>query len=141
MKTSRLADKKIKHLQTDLPEIEFEIAIRNALLYNGLAVMNGFIPCTGENLWLVAHRAWYYGITIIGIESNIDENIPYFDCCIENYVEDVINFGENNPTHWILTALMPITISYPGIHLKFYIDIPEMNIPILEKTIGMESKP
>jgi len=33
--------------------------------------------------------------------------------------------------------LMPIVIANPGIQLSFYIDVPEMNIPVLKKTIAV----
>lgn len=137
MKTTRLANKKLNNFLHNNSKNNFEISVRENLLYKNLKVKNGFIECTVEDLWHVAYRAWFYGITIIGIESNIDQDLPYYDFCIEDYVEEVINFGEYNPSQWILTALMPIVIANPGIQLSFCLDVPEMNIPVLKKTIAV----
>lgn len=135
MKTTRLADKKLNSILHPNTKNDFEIAVRNRLLCAKLKEKNGFIECTGEDLWIISYRSWYYGISIIGVESNIDQDFPFYDFCIEDYVEDIKNFGEKNPTQWIILALMPVVIKHPGIQLNFYIDIPEINIPVLEKAI------
>jgi hypothetical protein len=135
MKTTRLLDKKLNNFLHNNSKNEFEIAVRKKLLYKNLKEKNGFIDCAGEDLWVVAYRSWFYGISIIGVESNIDQDFPFYDFCIEDYVEDVKNFGEKNQTQWIISALMPVVINHPGIQLKFYIDVPGINIPILKKTI------
>ncbi len=135
MKVSMLANKKISYLLYKNPKCRFEIQIRNQLIYAGYQEVNGFIHCNLDTVWKIAYRAWFYGITIIGIESNIDQDVPFYDLCIEDYVDEIRNFGEDNPTQWIITALMPVIIMHPDIQLKFYVDIPEINIPVLEKTI------
>jgi len=137
MKTTLLANKKLNSFVGITAKNKFEIYIRSKLLYQNLPEKNGFVECTTQELWLIAYRAWYYGISIIGIESNIDQDVPFYDLCIEDYVSNVVNFGEQNPTQWILSAAFPIIQKHTGIQLKFYIDVPEINIAILEKTIGM----
>lgn len=138
MKTTQLAEKKLENLLRPTPRNNFEIAIRSKLIYDRLPVNNGFVKCTADDIWKIAHRAWYYGISIVGVESNIDEDVPFYDFCIEDYEGNVQNFGEHNPTQWIITATLPLVIKHPGIQLKFYIDIPDMNIPVLEKTTGIK---
>jgi hypothetical protein len=137
MKTTLMADKKLASFFTQTNESKLEMKIRSVLIYEGLNECNGFISCQAEDIWTIAHRAWFYGISIIGVESNIDEDVPFYDFCIEDYVDEVRNYGEDNPTYWILTALMPVVNKHPGIQLKFYIDIPDMNIPVLAKSTGI----
>lgn len=140
MKTTLLANKKLNNFLHNNSKNDFEINVRKNLLYKYLKEKNGFIECTGEDLWVVAYRSWFYGISIIGVESNIDQDFPFYDFCIEDYVENAKNFGQENPTNWIISALMPIIIKHPGIQLAFYIEIPDINRPVLEKTIEMHQK-
>jgi hypothetical protein len=140
MKTTLLADRKVKSIFGTTAKFDFENAIRNKILYSGLHEKNGYVKCKPEDIWLIAYRAWFYGITIIGIESNIDQDVPFYDLCIEDYVDEIRNFGEDNPTQWIISALMPVIIKHPDIQFKFYVDIPEINIPVLEKTIEKNLK-
>ncbi len=140
MKTTKLANKKLNMLHGKKQVIYFENAIRSKLIYDDLPEKDGFVVCTVEKLWIIAYRAWYYGISIIGIESNTEQDVPFYVFYIEDYETNTINFGEHNPTQWILSAAIPIILKHPGIQLKFYIDIPEMNIPIIEKTTGISLK-
>ncbi len=112
-------------------------AVQNLLIYQGLTLNGGYVLSNTEDLWKIAYRSWYYGATIIGIESNIDEDVPFYDFCIEDYVPTETNFEYDNITFWILAPLMPVVTKYPNIQLKFYFHIPVTHISELDQTMGI----
>ncbi len=136
MKSTRLAKMKLTNLIGKNAKREFETTLRSLLLYDGMTERNGFIKCTSEDVWVIAFRAWYYGINIIGVESDIDEDIPFYDFCVEDHVDDSNILGERNPSYWIIKAVMPIVIKHPNLSLRFYIEVPKPNIPVLEKVVS-----
>ena len=93
MKTTLLAKKKINNLLIGGNISDFENKVRSKFIYDDLKDQNGFIRCTTKNIWMIAYRSWYYGVGIIGVESNIDEDVPFYDFCIEDYVDDLKNFA------------------------------------------------
>lgn len=131
-KMSILANKKIGILLNESSKEKFEIEIRNHILNKHLQQINGFLLCTPEVIKEVAKRASYYGITIIGVEGCIDEDVPFHEFNIEDYN------GHNDPAKWILIPLIPLSLAYPNILLKFYIDISLIDIPFFEKITGIQ---
>ncbi|MBK7966864.1 MAG: hypothetical protein IPK10_17470 [Bacteroidetes bacterium] len=133
---SRLAEKKLLNISGINQQSKFENAVQNLLIYQGLNLNGGFVLSNSEDIWKIAYRSWYYGATIIGLESNIDEDVPFYDFCIEDYVTTEANFEYDNNTFWILAPLMPVVTKYPNIQLKFYFDIPVTHITESEQTSG-----
>ncbi len=136
MKITRLANKKLSNLVGTTQQSKFENAVCNLLIYQGLNLNGGFVLSNSEDIWKIAYRSWYFGATIIGLESNIDEDVPFYDFCIEDYVEEEANIEDDNNTFWILAPLMPVVTKYPNILLKFYFDIPVTHISELDQTSG-----
>ena len=131
-KMSILANKKIGALLIRSSKEKFEIAFRNQILNRNLEQTNGFLHCTSEVIKEVAQRASYYGVSIVGVEGCIDEDVPFHEFNIEDYN------GHNDPANWILIPLIPLSIVYPKILMKFYIDISLIDIPFLEKITGIQ---
>lgn len=137
MKITRLANKKLSNLVGTTQQSKFENAVCNLLIYQGLNLNGGFVLSNSEDIWKIAYRSWYYGATIIGAESNIDEDVPFFDYYIEDYVKGDTNLEDDNYSFWILTPLMPVVTKYPNIQLKFYFHIPVTHISELDQTMGI----
>ncbi|MBK9411917.1 MAG: hypothetical protein IPN61_00575 [Bacteroidetes bacterium] len=111
---------------------KFEYSVRKYYIYKNLKSYGSAVYCSEEEVKIIIERASKLSISIIGIESRMDDPIPFFDFVIEGF--ESINPIED----WPLYALQEFLSEFPGFPLSFYIDIPENQIIPISILTGID---
>lgn len=131
-KTTKLARKKLNQIFQLDSKTQFEISIRNSVLYGDLIKTSGGVLCTEPIVSEMCRKASDYGIDIIGIETSINTDIPLQVFAWEEYAE-----YDDSP-FWCTIPLLPLFSLSPELVLRFYIDIPVENLEHLSRITGIE---
>ena len=131
---SRLASKQIEYLFDNNPKSDFEKKILKEVLIKHFTNRGQFILCSLSNLNLLLQKINEYQLSVVGITSDIDEDIPLFTFHVEEYYTDFTTAS----TNWIKHALTPLLIEKKSVWLRFYIEIPNEQVEILFLKTGIQ---
>jgi hypothetical protein len=130
---SRLASKQIIYLFESSKKSEFEKRILSEVIYNGLQNNGQFLNCNEEVLDLIKHRFKEYNLSVIGIQTNVELDIPLYTFHIEDYYSEIYSDESN----WIKNATLSLINKYRKVWLRFYVDISDEQIEILMLKTGI----
>jgi hypothetical protein len=129
---SRHFRKKFDTLFSSNKKVNFEIRFLNEFVYKDILKAGSSIFCTDEIIKKIIARTAQFSISIIGIESRMDDPIPFHDFVIESF-EHVHPIED-----WPLYALKDYLIKYPEYPLTFFIDIPENQLKTISIVTGLD---
>lgn len=131
MEISRMAAKKIERLQGLTNIDEFESDFKSQILFNGIDQNHLGVIVDSDTLDVIITRCEKYYIDLIGVETNIDSDIPYYDLTYEDYV------AKPPGSSWCKPYINELIRKYGPIPLIFHIDITELGCVFLKILTGI----
>jgi hypothetical protein len=131
---SRLACKQIEYLIANNPKSDFEKKILKEVLIKHFQNRGQFILCSLTNLNFLLQKINEYQLFVIGITTDIDEDIPLYTFNVEDYCTDFTT----ESTNWIKHAITQLLIEKKLVWLRFYVEIPNEQVEILILRTGIQ---
>jgi len=131
---TQLANKQFSYLFEQNPKSNLELRIVKEIIYSGFRSRGQYVLCSIENIDLIINNINEFELSIIGIQTNIEEVLPLFTFQVEDYPS-----GTSAKCHvWIKNCLKPLFEKYTNVWIRFYIDIPDEEIELIIFKTGIQ---
>ncbi len=130
---SQLAKKQFSLLFEQDSKLNFEKRVLEDFVYAGFEVKGQFVRCCEKNIHELVLRFNFLSLNVIGVQSNIEHDMPFYTFIVEEYIPHGLLFGSS----WLIPALTNILLLYPDEWFRFYVDIQEEEIAELILRTGI----